>query len=102
MIVDLMAQATDHMDHLTILAQFEDVDPVAPPGEDRYRWLLGIVKWGCMIASICAVLFAGAKFGYEKFFAHGEVQSPKQIGGALVGAVVGSTAFTLMQTAWGW
>lgn len=99
MIIDLVAQASDH---ITYLAQFEDIDSVAPPGEERYRWLLGILKWFCMVAGVVAVLIGGAMAGYEKYFSHGEIQSPKKIGAAVIGGVVASTAGILMQTAWGW
>lgn len=103
MITDLMAQGMAQAgDHLTILAQFDDVDPVAPPGEDRYQWLLGILKWFCMIGGVVAIMIGGAMAGYEKYFSHGEIQSPKKIAGAVIGGVVASTAGVLVSAAWGW
>ncbi|MDN8578301.1 hypothetical protein [Corynebacterium bovis] len=108
MITSLVASGFDPVttaavvgDHIQILAQVPDLNPQQPPGGEKFISLAGWIKWGVMLASVLALLFAAGKFGYEKYFAHGEVQSPKQVIGALIGGVIGSIATVLMNTVWG-
>lgn len=87
-------------DAANIYAQFENIDTQTPPGGERWSGLLGIVKWFCIIAGIGAIMIAGAKAGFEKYFSHGEVQAPKQIAAAVAGGVAVSTAGLIMQFAY--
>ncbi|MGP9725285.1 hypothetical protein ACT3SZ_14850 [Corynebacterium sp. AOP40-9SA-29] len=96
--IDILAAAATDAPH--ILAQF-DVNTVNPPAADRFSSLLGILKWFCIAAGVAALMLAGAMFGYEKFFAHGEVQSPKKIAAAVAGGIVASSAGAIMQFGWG-
>lgn len=104
MITEILASAPDlHFtaDALGIYAQFEDPDPVQPPGGERWSGLLGLVKWFCIFGGMAAIMLAGAKAGFEKYFQHGEVQAPKQIAAAIAGGVVVSTAGLIMQFSYG-
>lgn len=94
MITDILATSVDHVPY--ILAQYGG-PPVPPPEVGRFETLMNIAKWFCIAAGVCALMFAGALFGYEKFFAHGDVQSPKKIAAATVGGVVVSAAGAIMQ-----
>lgn len=96
--IDILAAAADNAPH--ILAQF-DVNTTTPPAAERFSGLLGIVKWFCIIGGIGALLIAGVKAGYEKYFSHGEVQAPKQILAAVAGGIVASSAGAIMQYAYG-
>lgn len=87
--------------HVQVVAQVPDLQPQQPPGGEKLIGLANWVKWGVMLASVLALLFAAGKFGYEKYFAHGEVVSPKQVIGALIGGVIGSISTVLMNTVWG-
>ncbi|MAU80850.1 MULTISPECIES: hypothetical protein [Gordonia] len=56
--------------HLTTLIYLAadpiTVNPTAPPGSDK---LLNIVSWGGwigMVAAVVALIYNGAKFGYER------------------------------------
>ncbi|MEL4212011.1 hypothetical protein [Corynebacterium bovis] len=99
--VDPVGLAAQVGDHVQVLAQVPDLQPQQPPGGEKLIGLAGWIKWGVGLASLVAVLFAVGKFGYEKYFAHGELVSPKQVIGALIGGVIGSMSTVLMNAAWG-
>lgn len=97
MITEILATATDTAP--VFLAQF-DVNVTPPPEAGRFSTLMGIAKWFCIAAGVVALMIAGAMFGYEKFFSHGEVQSPKKIAAATAGGVIASAAGGIMQFAY--
>ena len=81
---------------IDILAQI-DLTPEAPPKSEGFlrpgRWLL----WGVVLAGVCALVYAGGKFGWEKY-SGGQLESPKIVVGALIGGVIATSAGTIMNT----
>ena len=66
MITSLVASGFDPVttaavvgDHIQILAQVPDLNPQQPPGGEKFISLAGWIKWGVMLASVLALLFAG-------------------------------------------
>ncbi|WP_182348743.1 hypothetical protein [Tomitella gaofuii] len=74
-----------------------DITPQAPPGADKVLNLMGWLKWGVFLAGVGALLFAGGKFGWEKWNGH-PIESPKLIAGAAIGGVVAASASVIMNT----
>lgn len=73
-----------------VLAQnIGDVDPSAPSGEfgDKMNMLLGWLMWGCIFASVAAIMICGATLGYQRMTGGGGDSTGKLVGG-LVGAVI--------------
>ncbi|OZC58610.1 hypothetical protein CH298_05945 [Rhodococcoides fascians] len=81
---------------IDILAQIE-LTPEAPPKSDGFlrlgRWLL----WFVVLAGVCALVYGGGKFGWEKYNG-GSLESPKIVVGALIGGVIATSAGTIMNT----
>lgn len=77
-----------------LLAQI-DLTPEAPPKSDSFlrlgRWLM----WGVLFAGVCALVYGGGKFGWEKYNG-GTLESPKIVVGALIGGVIATSAGTIM------
>ncbi|MBF6339741.1 hypothetical protein IU450_28200 [Nocardia abscessus] len=80
---------------LTVLAQEIPITPVAPPGANKLINLVNYLSWIVMLAGIAALVYAGGKFGWERFHG-GAVESPKIILGALVGGIIATGAGGIM------
>ncbi|MFI6779196.1 MULTISPECIES: hypothetical protein [Nocardia] len=80
---------------ITVLAQEIKPTPIAPPGADKLINLVNYLSWIVMLAGIASLIYAGGKFGWERFHG-GAVESPKIILGALVGGIIATSAGTIM------
>lgn len=78
-----------------VLAQQIHVEPREPPGADRLVNLVNYLAWLVMLAGIAALIYAGGKFGWERFHG-GAVESPKIILAALVGGIIATSAGRIM------
>ena len=73
-----------------VLAQnIGDVDPTAPSGEfgEKINMLMSWLMWGCIFASVAAIMICGATLGYQRMTGGGGDSTGKLVGG-LVGAVI--------------
>ncbi|MCF4006119.1 hypothetical protein L1O03_02865 [Corynebacterium uropygiale] len=86
---------------IDILANVISTTPVAPPGADRFQWLVSIFTWFCYIAAVLGIVYGGARFAWEKWVRGGDLQAPKIIMGALIGGVVMAIAPSLIAGAMG-
>ncbi|MFE9324174.1 hypothetical protein ACIHDR_11635 [Nocardia sp. NPDC052278] len=80
---------------LNVLAQQINITPTKPPGAPQLINLVNYLSWIVMLAGIAALIYAGGKFGWERFHG-GAVESPKIILGALVGGIIATSAGTIM------
>ncbi|MFF2088608.1 hypothetical protein ACFVVM_32895 [Nocardia sp. NPDC058176] len=90
---------------LTLLAEHShlaqvEINPVAPPGSDKWLWLAGIIKWFCILAGVLGICVAGALFAWEKW-STGAVEAPKKLVGGMVGGVIVATSSALIGAATG-
>ncbi|MBF6427851.1 hypothetical protein IU440_24525 [Nocardia cyriacigeorgica] len=74
-----------------ILAQSIPVNPKPPPGSEKLINLVNYLSWLVMLAGVAALIYAGGKFGWERFHG-GAVESPKIILAALVGGIIATSA----------
>ncbi|MCX5042504.1 hypothetical protein OG921_04870 [Aldersonia sp. NBC_00410] len=72
-----------------------DLSPEAPPGSNGFLRLIRWLMWAVLLAGVAALIFAGGKFGWEKYNG-GTLESPKIVLGALVGGVIATAAGTIM------
>ena len=79
---------------IDILAQIE-LTPEAPPKSDGFLRLGRWLSWFVLLAGVCALVYGGGKFGWEKY-SGGALESPKIIVGALIGGVIATSAGTIM------
>ncbi|MET8778995.1 hypothetical protein ABZV58_28665 [Nocardia sp. NPDC004654] len=80
---------------LTVLAQEIRITPTEPPGAPQLLNLVNYLSWIVMLAGIASLIYAGGKFGWERFHG-GAVESPKIILGALVGGIIATGAGGIM------
>ncbi|WP_405180774.1 hypothetical protein OG225_06110 [Nocardia sp. NBC_01377] len=80
---------------VTVLAQDIKVTPTVPPGAPQLLNLVNYLSWIVMLAGIAALIYAGGKFGWERFHG-GAIESPKIILGALVGGIIATGAGGIM------
>ncbi|VFA96262.1 hypothetical protein [Nocardia cyriacigeorgica] len=78
-----------------VLAQTITVNPKPPPGSEKLINLVNYLSWLVMLAGVAALIYAGGKFGWERFHG-GAVESPKIILAALVGGIIATTAGMIM------
>ncbi|MEV3965879.1 hypothetical protein AB0M34_34280 [Nocardia sp. NPDC050193] len=78
-----------------VLAQEITITPHSPPGADRLVNLVNYLSWIVMLAGIASLIYAGGKFGWERFHG-GAIESPKIILGALVGGIIATSAGSIM------
>lgn len=74
-----------------------DLTPEAPPRSDGFLRLVRWLLWGVVLAGVAALIYAGGKFGWEKYNG-GTLESPKIVVGALIGGVIAMSAGTIMNT----
>ncbi|WP_068056393.1 hypothetical protein [Nocardia xishanensis] len=80
---------------LTALAQEITITPTVPPGAPQLVNLVNYLSWIVMLAGIASLIYAGGKFGWERFHG-GAIESPKIILGALVGGIIATSAGAIM------
>ncbi|WP_406279410.1 hypothetical protein OH799_11935 [Nocardia sp. NBC_00881] len=80
---------------VTVLAQQIQITPTSPPGAEKLVNLVNYLSWIVMLAGIASLVYAGGKFGWERFHG-GAVESPKIILGALVGGIIATSAGAIM------
>ncbi|WP_067689137.1 hypothetical protein [Nocardia jejuensis] len=78
-----------------LLAQVTNPTPESPPLADKIMKLVRYFTWFVLLSGVLAIIYAGGKFGWEKW-GGGAPAAPKQIAGALVGGVIATSAGTLM------
>lgn len=83
------------------LAQVPDISPIAPPGAERFLWLVNIFSWFCYLSATLGIVYGGGRFAWEKFVRGGDLESPKIIAAAMIGGIVMALAPTLMRAAIG-
>lgn len=77
------------------LAQLGNPTPQAPPIADKFLQLVRYMTWFVLLSGICAIIYAGGRFAWEKW-SGGGLQSPKMVAGAMIGGVVATSAGTIM------
>ena len=91
----MMSFAAALGDVVTVLAQEIKITPTAPPGASQVINLVNYLAWFVTLAGITAIIYAGGKFGWERWHG-GAVESPKILLGALFGGILATTAGQLM------
>ncbi len=81
--------------HELILAQVSNPTPQTPPLAGKFTQLLRYCTWFALLSGITALVFAGGRFGWEKWNG-GALESPKMVAGALIGGTIATSAGTLM------
>ncbi|MGV9678768.1 hypothetical protein ACWDSJ_26090 [Nocardia sp. NPDC003482] len=77
-----------------LLAEIKII-PTEPPGAAGFTKLVNWLAWGVTLAGIAALIYAGGKFGWERWHG-GAVESPKIVLGALAGGVIATSAGQIM------
>ncbi|MBO0878808.1 MAG: hypothetical protein J2P17_00125 [Mycobacterium sp.] len=85
--------ASDHL--VVVIAQVDNYKPEKPPNADGLIKLMRYLAWLVLLAGVAAIMFAGGKFAWEKWWG-GVFESPKMVLGALIGGIVATSAGTLM------
>ncbi|WP_067859942.1 hypothetical protein [Nocardia shimofusensis] len=80
---------------VTVWAQEINITPTAPPGANKVITLVNFMAWFVTLAGIAAVIYAGGKFGWERWHG-GSVESPKILLGALFGGILATSAGPIM------
>lgn len=80
---------------VAVFAQQINITPTTPPGSAQLINLVNYLSWLVMLAGIAALIYAGGKFGWERFHG-GAVESPKIILAALVGGIIATSAGGIM------
>ncbi|MEU6559257.1 hypothetical protein [Nocardia nova] len=85
------------IDGIAVLAQDSPIKitPTTPPGSAGLTKVVGWLAWAVMLAGIAALIYAGGKFGWERWHG-GAVESPKIVLGALVGGILATSAGSIM------
>ncbi|MBF6331806.1 hypothetical protein [Nocardia transvalensis] len=79
---------------VVILAEI-NITPVQPPGADGLTRVVSWLAWLVTLAGVAALIYAGGKFGWERWHG-GAVESPKIVLGALAGGIVATSAGQIM------
>ena len=72
-----------------------NITPEAPPKSDGFLRLVRWLLWGVTLSGVAALIYAGGKFGWEKYNG-GTLESPKIVVGALIGGVIAMSAGTII------
>ncbi|MBF6125553.1 hypothetical protein [Nocardia brasiliensis] len=81
---------------LTVLAQDIHITPKSPPGTGQFVNLVNYLAWFVSLAGIAAMIYAGGKFGWERFHG-GAVESPKILLAAMFGGIIATSAGEIMK-----
>lgn len=79
-------------------AGLPELTPVAPPFAEKFLTLGSAATWTAYLASTAALIFAGAKMGYERWQG-GAVESPKKMAAVIFGAIVVASATAIINWA---
>ncbi|MFI9508581.1 hypothetical protein [Nocardia sp. NPDC052566] len=90
-----MSTAALLADTAAVLAQQIQINPKPPPGSEKLINVVNYLSWLVMLAGISALIYAGGKFGWERWHG-GAVESPKIILAALFGGIVSTSAGLIM------
>ncbi|MGW0251101.1 hypothetical protein ACWDYH_31180 [Nocardia goodfellowii] len=84
------------LDAYSVLAQGDiKISPKPPPESGRLLNIVNYISWLAMLAGIASLIYAGGKFGWERFHG-GALESPKIVLGALVGGILSTSAGGIM------
>ena len=89
--------AASVFDAISVYAQVSDPTPERPPLADKIDKFLRYGTWLAILSGTISIIFAGAKFAWEKWSGSG-MESPKMVAGAMIGGVVATSAGTIMNT----
>ncbi|MFQ6229246.1 hypothetical protein [Nocardia sp. NPDC002869] len=89
--------AASIVDAVTVYAQVSDPTPEPPPLADKIDQFVRYGTWLAILSGTVSIIFAGAKFAWEKWSGSG-MESPKMVAGAMIGGVVATSAGTIMNT----
>ncbi|WP_019925556.1 hypothetical protein [Nocardia sp. BMG111209] len=80
--------------HAGVLA-VDSIQPEAPPGSGQFLKLIRWLMWFVMLCGVSAMIYAGGKFGWEKWNG-AALESPKMVAAAAVGGVIATSASSIM------
>ncbi|MEV0366150.1 hypothetical protein ACIBEK_12335 [Nocardia fusca] len=89
--------AASVVDAVSVYAQVSDPTPEPPPLADKIDRFVGYGTWLAILSGTVSIIFAGAKFAWEKWSGSG-MESPKMVAGAMIGGIVATSAGTIMNT----
>jgi H+/gluconate symporter-like permease len=89
--------AASVVDAVSVYAQVSDPTPEPPPLADKIDRFVGYGTWLAILSGTVSIIFAGAKFAWEKWSGSG-LESPKMVAGAMIGGIVATSAGTIMNT----
>ncbi|WP_433664639.1 hypothetical protein ACQPW1_22370 [Nocardia sp. CA-128927] len=78
-----------------VLADEITIVPKPPPGSLKLINVVNYLSWIVMLAGVAALIYAGGKFGWERFHG-GSLESPKIVLGALIGGIIATGAGGIM------
>lgn len=79
-------------------AGLPELTPEQPPFAQKFLDLGQMATWAAYLASAIALIYAGAKMGYEKYMG-GQVESPKRMAAVIFGAIVVASATAIVNWA---
>lgn len=79
-------------------AGIPEIAPEAPPFAQKFLDLGSAFTWTAYLACAAALVFAGAKMGWERWNG-GQVESPKKMGAVIFGAIVVASAVSIVNWA---
>jgi len=80
--------------HTAVLA-VDSIQPEAPPGSTQVLRLVRYLMWFVMLCGVSAMIYAGGKFGWEKWNG-ATLESPKIVAAAAIGGVIATSASSIM------
>ncbi|WP_216897340.1 hypothetical protein [Nocardia alni] len=80
--------------HTAVLA-VDSIQPEAPPGSSQVLRLVRYLMWFVMLAGVAAMVYAGGKFGWEKWNGS-TLESPKIVAAAAIGGIIATSASSIM------
>ncbi|GAB2655695.1 hypothetical protein ACWDYH_33680 [Nocardia goodfellowii] len=80
-----------------VLAQISKSSPEAPPVAEQLQQMLSYLTWLVLGSGIAAIVFAAARFAWEKWTGSW-LESPKMVAGAMIGGLLATSAGTIMNT----
>ena len=81
--------------HHTAVLAVDSIQPEAPPGSTQIIRLVRYLMWGVLLAGVGAIVYAGGKFGWEKWNGSA-LESPKMVLAAAIGGIVATSASSIM------
>jgi hypothetical protein len=91
----MVAEQAHHVYTVYLADTPNNLTPEAPPGSNGLLKLVRWLMWLVFLAGMAAMIFAGGKFGWEKWSGV-PLESPKMIAGAAIGGLIAASAGTIM------